>query len=117
MEKRNFIRTSLECEFSAQFRLERQTYSAVQVSNISIHGCCLQLPRVPVQRLSEKPVLENFILFRDTREYPLKGKILWTAFEGNEIKAGVEFLETSKDCLRVIRGAVADELLSWNISS
>jgi hypothetical protein len=47
----------------------------------------------------------------------LKGKILWTAFEGNEVKAGVEFLETSKDCLRVIRGAVADELLSWNISS
>ena len=112
MEKRNFIRTSMKCEFSAQVQLEGQTYPEVQISNLSIHGCCLQLPAALSQRLSGKPVLDNFILLRDTREYPLKGRIVWNGFRGGELKAGVEFLETTKDGMRALRGAVADELLS-----
>jgi hypothetical protein len=62
-------------------------------------------------------VLDNLSLFRDTREYPLKGRIVWHDFGGKEIMAGVEFLETTKDCFRALRGAVAEEMLSWNTAS
>jgi hypothetical protein len=117
MEKRNYIRTCLKSDFSAQFQMDGQACSAIQVSNISIHGCCLHLPTPSTQCLSEKPVLDTFILFRDTREYPLKARIVWHDFAGKEIKAGVVFLEIPKDCLRALRGAVAEEMLFWNTAS
>jgi hypothetical protein len=117
MEKRNFIRTSLPCDFSAHFQVEGQTCSPIRISNLSIHGCCLQLPTALAQRLSDKPVLDNFILSRDTREFPLKGRIVWHASGDKDIKAGVEFLETNKDCLRALRESVAQEMLFWNTAS
>jgi hypothetical protein len=117
VEKRNFIRTSMKCDFAARFQLGGQTCSPVQISNLSIHGCCLQLPAALTRHLLEQPVLDNFILFRDVREYPVKGRIVWHDFEGKEPKVGVEFLETSKECLRAVRGTVAEELLFWNTAS
>ena len=116
MEKRNFIRTSLECEFSAQFHLERQTYSAVQVSNISINGCCLLLPAASSQRLSEQPVLDTFVLFHDARRYTVRSRIVWHDLRGDGITAGVAFLDIPRDCIRAIRESAAEEMFIWNIA-
>lgn len=117
MEKRNFIRTSLKCDFSARLQLDGQDCSAIQVSNISIRGCCLQLPTALAQRLPDESVLDALILFRDAREYSVKARIVWHGLAGEEIKAGVEFLETTRECLRALRESVADEMLFWNTAS
>jgi c-di-GMP-binding flagellar brake protein YcgR len=116
MEKRNFFRTSLKHDYTAQFQLDGQTHGKVQVSNISINGCCLQLSAASSQRLSEKPVLDTFVLFHDARKYALKGRIVWHDFRGEGITAGVAFLEIPRECMRAIRESAAEEMFIWNIA-
>ncbi len=117
MEMRNFIRTDLHSDFSARFQLDGQIHSAIQVSNVSIHGCRLHLPAALTGRLGDQPELDHFILMRGTREFPLKGRIVWHESGAKEIKAGVEFLETPKESLRALRSSVAEEILFWNTAS
>lgn len=116
MDKRNFFRTSLKRDYTAEFQLDGQALGRVQVSNISINGCCLQLPAASSQRLSEKPVLDTFVLFHDARKYALKSRIVWHDLRGEGIMAGVEFLDIPRDCIRAIRESAAEEMFIWNIA-
>ena len=116
MEKRNFFRTSLKRDYTAQLQLDDQNHARVQVSNISINGCCIHLPAASSQRLSEKPVLSTFVLFHDARKYALKGRIVWHDLRGEGIAAGVEFLDIPRECVRAIRESAAEEKFIWNIA-
>jgi c-di-GMP-binding flagellar brake protein YcgR len=116
MEKRNFFRTALKRDYTAQFQLDGQTHSRVQVSNISINGCCLLLPAASSQRLSEQPVLDTFVLFHDARRYTVRSRIVWHDLRGDGITAGVAFLDIPRDCIRAIRESAAEEMFIWNIA-
>ena len=116
MEKRKYFRTSLKRDYTAQFRLDGQTHDRIKVSNIGIQGCCLQLPAASSQRLSEKPVLGNFVLFHDARKFALKGRIVWHDRRGEGMTAGMAFLDVPSDCIRAIRETAAEEMFICNIA-
>ena len=112
MEKRKHTRTTKVTDFNTQFRLGGQSFTNINVSNIGVHGCCLQLPVASAKYLKDKPMLDNMILFHsDAKKYSLKGRVAWhddgKNAQGKWITAGVEFLETPDDCTREIAEYVA----------
>lgn len=107
MEKRKFSRTSLLSDCSSQFKLGGQSYTGIQVSNLGVRGCCLQMPASTARQLKNQPLLENMILLHGgIRNYAIKGRVAWHDAHADAkatfIKAGVEFLDTPEECTREI---------------
>jgi hypothetical protein len=116
MDKRSSHRTSLTLDYSSQLLQEGQTYAGAQVTNISPDGCCIRLPAASAQHLKDDELVDGLLLSRLTSgPFGVKARIAWHSEPegGKWVKAGMEFLETPKDCAEEIRDRVAEGLAYW----